>query len=62
MTNTNKETKKMSSRLARLIERYENTGRCVFIYPRKKEVSLDGHRAMNYKNALTKLVDFFKDQ
>lgn len=45
----------MNHELQNLIDKYRATGRIVFVYPRKKRISLNGGRATDYATAAEKM-------
>ena len=50
------------TKLEKLIEAYRASGRCAFYYPRKKLVSLDGHKAVPVKDAIAKITEVLAKQ
>jgi len=46
--------------LKTLMNRWISTGRIAFHYPRKKQVSLNGGKAISEKDAIKYLKDFFQ--
>jgi hypothetical protein len=44
------------TKLEKLIEAYNASGRCAWYYPRKKLVSLSGHKAIPVKEAIAQMT------
>lgn len=45
------------TKLEKLIAAWNATGRCAFYYPRKKLVSLNGHKAVPVKEAIAQMTE-----
>lgn len=50
----------MTNELKILIERWKETKRIAFVYPKLKQISLNGGKRMSFKDATIYLKDFFK--
>ena len=46
-----------NKQMRNIIAEYELSGRCAFLYPRKKMVSLNGHKAVDYETAYNQMVN-----
>jgi hypothetical protein len=44
------------NKVKRIIELYKETGRCAFLYPKLKKISLNGGRMLNINEAVEAMI------
>jgi len=48
--------------IKKLVKEYNATGRCAWVYPRLKKVSLNGFRGISFKDASKRIIELLQSK